>query len=192
MLRPLTEIEEGVISYLFLKILSEIFERCGRSARVHFRLEECRSSPEGLLPLPRGGVLISYRLSLGDRSGYARLILPSPFVEKALLEPLEGAEIGGRELTYYAARLSNLGFIETNLWAEIGSVSLRGTDLKNLEAGDVVLLDKTQARWHDGKLEGHLPLRLGRGECGAFRGEVVSGEGPLRLKLEGMDLEHPV
>src|SRR3989338_9938513 len=57
MLRPLTEIEEGVISYLFLKILSEIFERCGRSARVHFRLEECRSSPEGLLPLQRGGVL---------------------------------------------------------------------------------------------------------------------------------------
>lgn len=200
MVRPLTEIEEGVLSYVFLKILAEIFERCGRTARVHFRLEGYRSSSDEILSLVSGsgkegrGVMISYRLTVGDRSGYGRLILPSPFVEKAFLEPMEGgqAALSERELQYYAARLSNLGFLATNLWAEVGSATLKAGELADLEAGDVVLLQKTGARLDGERLEGYLPLRLGRGECGSFRGQVVSGEGPLRLKLQGMELEHPV
>lgn len=190
MVRPLTEIEEGVLSYIFLKILAEIFERSGRSARVHFRLEGCAASADDLAE--GDGIFITLRLTLGNRSGYARMILPSPFVRKALLDPVEGAVLSGRELEYYAARLANLGFLETDLWAEIGRATLRPKDLQGLEAGDVFVLEKTAVNFRGGRLDGRMPLRVGRGECGSFSGQVVSGEGPLRLKVEGMNLEHPV
>lgn len=190
--RPLTEIEEGVLSYIFLKILAEIFERCGRSARVHFRLEGCATSADDLAG--GDGIFMTYRLTLGERSGYARLILPSPFVHKALLDPVEGTlrPAKGRELEYYSARLANLGFLEADLWAEIGRATLKPKDLQGLERGDVIVLEKTALNFRDGKLEGQVPLRVGRGGCGSFAGQVVSGEGPLRLKVEGVHLEHPV
>lgn len=196
-IRPLTEIEEGVLSYLFLKILSHIFERCGRSARVHFRLDRfCSSSDDMealLLPTTRAAgeaVLISFRLTFGDRSGYARLILPSPFVQKVFLEPVEGAMAveETRDFQYYAARLENLGYLETTLWAEVGRSTLKIKEVEGLEPGDVVLLEKTQARVKNGRLEGYLPIRLGKGETGAFRGEIV-GKG---FKIHGMELEHPI
>lgn len=191
MMRPLTEIEEGVLSYIFLKILAEIFERCGRSARLHFRLEGIRPTPEGI---PGGSTLfLFFRISLGGRSGYARLILPTLFAQKALLEPLEGTAPGTeRDLQYYAARFMNLGFLQTELWAEIGSATLKGRELMSLEPGDVVVMEKTSARFHDGRLEGVIPLKLGLGQSGALRGEVISGEGPLCVKMEGVDLTHPL
>ena len=204
MIRPLTEIEEGVLSYLFLKILAHIFERCGRSARVHFRLEGFRSSSDEILPMVKqgeSGVLILLRITFGERAGYARLILPSPFVQRALLEPLEAAQAAGmfeRDLQYYAARLENLGFLQTTLWAEVGRTTLKAKEMKGLEAGDVVLLERTGARVKDGKLDGFLPVRVGRGDRGAFRGQIISEKigaqkrAPLRLQLHGMEMEHPV
>jgi flagellar motor switch protein FliM len=203
-LRPLTEIEEGILSYLFLKILRHLFERCGRSARVHFRLEEFCSSPDEILRKVRGGegaVLMTFRLVFGERSGYARLVLPSPFVQKGLLEPLEGmkeASSEERDFQYYAARLENFGFVETSLWAELGRTTLKAKELNSLEPGDVVLVENAEARVTNGRLEGYLAVRLGTGGHGAFRAKIMEGEkgrsrrSPLRLQLEGMELEHPV
>lgn len=194
--RCLTEIEEGVLSYLILKIFSFIFEKCGESARVHFRLEGLRSSLEDIPGGNEGDQVIQmdYRISYQRRSGYARMILPSPFVQQAFLEPLlkDGVvEETVRDREYYQARLMNFGFVKAPLWFELGRSGLKAQDIHQLEPGDVLLLEKTEAHIEKGRLSGTLPVRVGQGETGSFRGKIISGEGPVTLSLEGMDLEVP-
>ncbi|HSA58513.1 MAG TPA: FliM/FliN family flagellar motor switch protein [bacterium] len=196
MIRPLTEIEEGVLSFLFLKIFSLIFDRCGKQARVHFRMEGFRSSPEELAPFFKNqpdGIYFSFHLSLGNRAGYARLILPGPMAQKAFLEPLEGASpTGDRETEYYGARLANLGFVQTDVWTELGRTALKVADINRLEPGDVILLERTQARIQKGRLSGAVSVRVGRGERGSFRGEIVPSPDGLQVKLTAVDLEQQV
>lgn len=194
MIRPLTEIGQGVLSYLFLKILAHIFETSGRSARVHFRLEGLRSSPEEILPAvgeAERGILITLRLEMGDRSGYARLILPTSFLQNALLEESEEA-MNEEELQHYLSRMARFGFLDTRLWMEVGRSNLDRKDFQGLEPGDVVLLEETQARLSGGRLEGFLRVRLGQGEKGSIRGKIICGEDKFQLKLEGVELEHPM
>lgn len=199
MIRPLTEIEEGVLSFLFLKIFAMIFDRCGKQARVHFRMEGFRSSPEEIMPLfknQREGVYFSFHLTLGDRAGYARLLLPLPMAQKVVLDPSEGVapSDGGvdKELEYYGARLANLGYVQTELWTELGRTSLQVKEINQLEPGDVIVLERTQARVAGGKLAGSLPIRVGRGERGSFRGEIVPSADRLKVKLAAVDLEQQV
>jgi flagellar motor switch protein FliM len=199
MIRPLTEIEEAVLSFLCLKIFSLIFDRCGKQARVHFRMEGFRSSPEEIIPLFRNapeGVSLSFHLTLGDRAGYARLLLPTPMAQKTLLEPLEGVASQGlgmeREMEYYGARLANLGYLQTEVWTELGRTSLKVADINRLEPGDVIVLERTQARVQAGRLSGSLPVRIGRGERGSFRGEIVPSPDRLKVKLAAVDLEQQV
>lgn len=195
MIRPLTEIETGVLSYLFLKIFSEIFARLGKTARVHFRLEGLFHSPDEVMEKLGGGgaasvVLGSIRLHLGNRAGYARLFLPLPFVHEILLDPVENPdEASEREAQYFWARLKNLEYIPTSLWAEIGRSTLKAGSVNRLESGDVILLEQTGARSEAGRLSGSLSMRVGRGEHGAFRAEVVPDQRTVKLKIMGLDLE---
>lgn len=192
MVRSLTEIEEGVLSYLFLKIFALIFDRCGKSARVHFRMDRFCSSPEELLDVFRGVekvepvqpvVYASFHLSLGERAGYARLMLPLPLEQEVSLE---------KDLVYYGARLANLGFLPVTVWTELGRTLLKVGEINALEAGDVIVLDKTQARVEGGRLAGDLPVRFGAGEKGSIRGAIVPDLAQLKVRLDGLELEEAV
>lgn len=188
--RTLTEIEEGVLSYLFLKILSEIYERCGENARVHFRLEGFQKTSQevsSLMAPKEGVVLMTLRLTLGNHSGYARLALPSAFLEKAFLEAGAQAGSSSKEKSYFEARLQNLSFLQTELRAEIGRTMLRAGDLQGIEPGDVVLLEQTSAHLQGKSLEGRLSLRVGRGERGGFQAQILPGPEKIQLQVEGME-----
>ncbi len=194
--RSLTDIEDGVLTYLFLKIFSLIFERCGASARVHFRMEGIRSGIGDVLKLYRAadiGIFLSFRLQLGERAGFARLLLPNTMTKKVFLEPLEGGQADrSKDLDYYYDRLAKLGFVEAPLWAELGRTVLAVRDINALEVGDVIRLEKTQAHSEAGRLSGSLQLRIGRGDRGAFRGTILPRKDTLQVTLEGMEGEHPV
>jgi flagellar motor switch protein FliM len=173
-----------------------VFERSGKQARVHFRMEGFRSSPEEVAPLFKSqpdGVYFSFQLTLGNRGGYARLLLPTPMAQKAVLEAGEGAAAGeDRESEYYGARLANLGFVPADVWTELGRTTLKVADINGLEPGDVILIDRTQARIQQGRLSGSLSVRLGRGDRGSFRGEIVPSADRLQVRLTAVDLEQQV
>lgn len=197
MIRPLTEIEKGVFSYLVLKVLQVVFEQCGRSARVHFRLEGIRESPlEGEQVVARAGegaVFLTYRLFVGDRSGFLRLILPTPFVQRGFLEGGGKGRMDEDETTEILMRLAHLGYLETDLRAEVGRTVVKPRDLGRLEPGDVVLLDEASVTLagNGGGVTGRAVLRVGRGTHGSFWGKIV-GTRPLQVVLEGVGREQPV
>jgi len=187
-LRPLTEIEQGVLTYILLKVISHFYEECGGTAGVHFRLEDHRSSPTELIPSLKGArpdgakrfVILSWQASLGKGSGYFRLLLPAPFVER--LRPIHS----GDEAEYNEKRFQELGFLKTDLWAELGRTTLKNSELTSLKAGDILLLDQTEARFAEGGLSGHLTLRLGSGERSAFRARLTGLSKKLQVKMEDL------
>ena len=198
MVREPTEIEEAILTYFFLKIFSLIFDQCGRSADVHYRMEKLCTTPEQVLEFYRGvdkGLYAPFQLVFGDRAGYARLILPMPIVEKSIFEKSEKSKAAGvpetpeADLSEMTDRLGKLGFLEANLWTELGRTMLPVRDINGLEPGDVVVLEKTQAHIQDGRLVGALPIRVGSGSRGSLRGTILPDARRLKVRLDAVDLE---
>lgn len=194
MLKELTDIEEAVLSYLFLKIFALVFERCGGSPKVHYRMEKLCTTPDAVLEFYRGtdkGLYSSFQLSFGDRAGYARLILPLPLAEKSFLEGTAESASGGEavDLLEAGVRLRKLGFLQTSLWTELGRTTLQVRDINALEPGDVVVLENTQAHVQNGRLTGALPIRVGNGERGSLRGTILPDDRRLKVRLDAVDLE---
>jgi len=195
-IRPLTEIETGVLSYLFLKILEMIFQRCGASAKVHFRLENIKFSMEEVASLLKNEgelVQINFKAQLDQGAGTVRLFLPCSFTQKCFLDTLN-LENHEKDRQYQEARLVHFGYLPTSLWAELGRTTLLAREINQLESGDVVVLENTEARITGGKLEGYLSLCIGpidSGNKGSFRGRVISGE-RINLRLESANQEYAV
>ena len=192
-LRPLTEIEQGVFSYLVLKILSVLYDLCGESPRAHFRLQEFCSSPQEVTRFiaPQSRLMILYwKVQVGMLTGSVRLVFPAAFIQKNFSPPLETSIL---EASSFAKSLQALGFIRTRLWADAGRSSVRQSELAGLKEGDVVLLDQAEVSLHDGKVVGHVNLRVGTGENSSFHGKILDDEGGrFRVQLEGSHREHPV
>lgn len=184
-LRPLTEIEQGVFSYLVLKLLSRFHDRTGRSPRGHFRLYEIQSSSEGLSSLLKTdsrSLVIMVHVTVGDRTGYCRFVFPASFIRHACAEPVKDTTETGRQ--FYLDQMKRFPFIKTDLWAEVGRTTVKAKELETLCPGDVVLLEETAAAYRDGKIEGRLTLRVGQGEHLEYPCEVVDSDRKLRVKLE--------
>lgn len=183
-LRSLTEIEEGVLSYLVLKLLARFHERSDRTPGSHFRLYEIRSLSEELASLVKPGsssLVVMIGMAMGDRTGYARFILPAPFVQKAFSEPAK--EFAESDHRYYENRLESLGFIKTDLWAEVGRSTVKANELEALHPGDVMLLEETSAGFHEGKIQGRLMLRAGSGGGQGYLCEVVDSGEKLQVRI---------
>lgn len=186
-IKELTSIEEGVLQYLILKILAEIYHLYEDSTPLHFRLESLIQSKKGLNPYQKDEtptVILKYRVQVGKTIGFVVLALPHPFVETHFLsqdpttQPL-------RPQSYQEAlkKIDRMAYAKSQLWIELGMVSLTVSEKNQLEKGDVILLDETHSEWSDGKLAGNVLVRVGEGKEGGFLAQLVSSEAPLVVKI---------
>jgi flagellar motor switch protein FliM len=191
--RSLTEIEQGVFSYLLLKVLAHIYQKCGNSSRVHFRFEDFRFSNDDLVPIlgkePRLAVL-TLEARIGSQSGFCRLIFPVGFVRHAFSKPI--SELADADQMEYSRRISQMGFVRTDLTAEVGRTVVREKELKGLKRGDVVLLDESRARWDGKSLSGTLSIRVGQKESAVLEGRIVPDDRRLKVSVEHISLTHPI
>jgi flagellar motor switch protein FliM len=186
-IKTLSPIEEGVFQYLILKSMAEIHQAAGDSAPVHFRLEKIVKSQKELGEMAHAetqSVILNFRVKVGTSLGFVALILPHPLVEGAFLSrtPLDQPE-SGQEYQYGLKRFEQMGHVRTQLWAEVGSVSLTMAEKNQLEKGDVILFDQTNCQWAGSHLGGNVILRVGEGRGGGFLAQVVSSEAPVLVKI---------
>ncbi len=180
-LRGLTEIEDGVLSFLILKVLAMIFEKSGTSARFHFRLEALYGSSdelaERLQTQKSDFVSLYFRVTFGKKSGFVRIYVPGSI--------LESVEETAADREYLSARVRNYEDVSTSLWAEIGRVSLKAGDVNALESGDVILLESS-ARLRGRQVVGKIPLRVGLGQHGEIVGTLVNDADKVRIRVEAI------
>lgn len=190
--RPLTDIEEGVISFIILEALKTLAPNL-EPGLPRLRLEgTARSVDEAMVMLGDESqvVVTQFKGTLGAQAGFIRLFVPATIV--GLTNPPQGGgpERRARRSAEVARNSSRLSSVKTWLRAEIGRAEVLGRDLQGLRAGDVVLVDEITARPDRGE-GGTALLRLGRGRAGWIESEVVVELERYRAKLTRFVLGEP-
>jgi len=187
--RGLSDTEQGVLQYLILQVLANIYKMCGKNPRVHFRFDKFASGALALRDLakPKDGIaLLVYRVKVGKHAGFVRLALPDPFIEEAFLGTQATGEIRPGEKKYLLSSISRFSYVRVPLWAEVGRTKLTGPELSQLEEGDIVLLDDSGVALYDGKPSGNVMLRVGDGEIGGFEAELEVDARRAHCKIVGI------
>ncbi|MDO8461910.1 MAG: hypothetical protein Q7S98_03505 [Deltaproteobacteria bacterium] len=169
-----TELDQGVLSYLVLKIISFLYETSGKSPQAHFRFEEFaeKEALDSFCKADEVVPFISFHVTVGEVDGYARLVLPPNFVQKlAEADPI----LNQRQEQAMLERMARLDFLPTTLWLEVGQMTISPNEMANLEKGDVVLFDETQVHWTPEKTPGGTTLlRVGTGKSVGMVAPIVA------------------
>lgn len=192
-LRPLSDIEEGVLSFVLIETLKCL------APYVHpglprIRLEGMARGVEQVVAAVAGEkqvAVVQLRATVGKHAGYLRLFLPETVLALAN-PPAEGPERKLRRSLRARQHGARLKGVMTSLRAEIGSFELGSADLLRLGEKDVVsLMEPLNFRPDRGEV-GATKLRVGNGRVGyvnatvqleagryqAVVNEIVSGEQP--------------
>jgi flagellar motor switch protein FliM len=166
--RALTETEQGVLQYLLLKLLLMTHRACGADARVHFRFDKFISHPDELARMVEEDstmAVAGFRATLGRHAGFVRLMFTNPFLEQMLLSASAPGESRPAELRHALDAMKRYAYVRVPLWAEVGRTALKIEDVRQLEEGDVVLLEQGDIDLSSGGA-GKAIMRLGDGLVG--------------------------
>lgn len=182
-LRPLTDIEEGVMGYVVLEALKVLVPTL-QQAVPRPRLDGvARGVDEVSARLGDDGPMLTVHLhaTLGPHGGMVRLVVPAAVLEAA--EPLvESTQRRARLKADLEANAGRLSAVRSWLRAEIGSAEISAQDLASLRVKDVLLVDALSARPDRGE-PGTAQLRVGSGRAGRADAEVFVEDGRYRARI---------
>ena len=183
--RPLTDIEEGVASFVILEALKALVP--GMEGLPKLRLEGvARGLDEAITRLSEEGpvLVVQLRARLGTQEGMVRLFVPSGVLD--VMEPAQVAE--QRRAALHAdiqVHLGRLSSVRTWLRAEIAQAEISSGDLASLRVKDVVLVDAFSARPDRGE-EGTARLLVGLARKGCLAADVFLENGQYRARITGL------
>lgn len=183
--RPLTESEQGVLQYLILEILSQIYTVMGREARVHFRFEKFIFEAQDILKYAgsRENIcLMTINVSIQNQSGFLHLAFPYPFLE-GILQTHSSSAGGAGEKKYFEKQLVRWDFFKVPVWAEAGNSLISPLEMKDLDVGDIVLFDETPLELKGKKIGGGANVHFGEAETYVSASVIDVPRGRLRLRL---------
>lgn len=190
-LRPLTDIEEGVMTFVVLETLKALAPSLD-SSLPKLRLETIAPSlDEAIAVVSEEETLAVVQLKavFGGHTGYVRLFIPESVL--AVAEPGPDAEVRRQrrqaDAEAHAGRLAN---VKIWLRAEIGQVEISSGDLAQLRERDVVLVDNLTAR-PDKSEGGTARLKLGLARTGFVDAEIALEDERYVAKVTGITLGEP-
>jgi type III secretion system YscQ/HrcQ family protein len=184
--RPLTEIEEGVLSFVILKVLGFTHEGWQTGKEMGLSLDRFAArvaDVQQTIDSESGYYLLGLSLSAGKRVGYVRILLPNSLITQRFAAPQAQARGTGRELEHMRALFSSLGEREVIGRVEAATLDLGPEDIEALETGDIVILENHQLSLTPEGVTGMAFVRLGRGQNGGLRGQIVNDSERSRLAI---------
>ena len=182
-LRPLTDIEEGVMSYVVLEALTVLVPAL-QQAVPRPRLDGvARSVDEVSARLGDDGPMLAVHLhaTLGPHGGMVRLVVPAAVLDAS--EPgVESAQRRARLKVDLETNAGRLSAVRSWLRAEIGSAEISAQDLASLRVKDVLLVDALSARPDRGE-PGTAQLRVGLGRAGRAEADVFVEGGRYQARI---------
>jgi type III secretion system YscQ/HrcQ family protein len=189
-LRPLTDIEEGVMSFVVLESIKALAPALEASF-PRMRLEAvARGVDEVAARLGDDElvVVVQMNASVGPYAGIVRVVMP-PAVLNATEEGRGGAEKRTRLRADTRMNRKLLSTVRTWLRAEIGQAEIASADLEYIRVKDVVLLDALSARPDRGE-PGTATLRVGLGSS-RVEAEVFVEDGQYKARIKDFLLGEP-
>ena len=190
-LRPLTDIEEGVMTYVIIETLKALSPSLDPSL-PKLRIEGVVRGFEeiqGLIPETENLAVVQLKAVFGGHSGYVRLVIPEEVLATANPPP-DAAVRRARRASDAEAHLTRLSNVKTWVRAEIGNVEISATELSQLRERDVVLVDTLSARPDQGQ-GGTAKLKVGYGRAGHMEAEIIAEGGRYQAKVTAIKLGGP-
>lgn len=190
-LRPLTDIEEGVMTYVIIETLKALSPNVDPSL-PKLRIEGVVSGFDairGLIPEHEHLTVVQLKAVFGGQSGYVRLVLPEDVLSTAN-PPADANVRRARRSADADAHLSRLRNVKTTVRAEIGRVEIGAADLAQLRERDVVLVDALSCRPDQGE-GGTAKLRVGLGRTGHLDADIILEDGRFQAKVTGVTIGAP-
>jgi len=190
-LRPLTDIEEGVLGFVLLEALKALAPGLEQGQPKPRMEGVTRGVEEATARLIEDGpvLVVQLRTRLGAQEGMIRLFLPAGVLEA--MEPAQAAEQRRALLrSDVQAHLGRLSSARAWLRAEIGYAEISSQDLSGLRVKDVVLVDSLLTRPDRGE-NGTARLRLGLGRMGCLNAEVFLENDLYQARITELVLGEP-
>ncbi|MFL5350587.1 MAG: type III secretion system cytoplasmic ring protein SctQ [Hyalangium sp.] len=190
-LRPLTDIEEGVMSFVVLEALKSLAPSLEPTV-PRLRLEAvARTVDEVASKLGEDELVlvVQANVTVGSNTGMVRLIVPAS-VMGAADESRGSAERRARLVSDAKINRRLLSTVRTWLRAEIGQAEIASADLAYIRVKDVVLMDALTARPDRGEA-GTATLRVGLGSS-RVAAEVFVEDGQYKARIKDFVIGDPV
>ncbi len=187
-MRPLTDIEEGVMGYVLIETLKALAPSLDPSL-PRLRLEGiCRGFDEAMQLLGDESHLAVVQLKavFGTHSGYVRLFIPASVLATANPPP-DSAIRKERRASQAMANIKRLSTVKNWLRAEIGQMAISSSDLSQLRERDVILIEELTARPDKGE-GGTARLRVGIGRAGYLDAEILLEDNRFKAKVTGFTM----
>lgn len=187
-LKPLSDIEEGVLSYLVLEGLKTMAPNM-EPGLPRLRLEGVAKNLDEAIaqfadePL---ALVVQFKAMIGSNFGFIRLFVPGTLIGMTN-PPADGPERRARRRTQTKQNISRLRGVKTWLRAEIAAAEISSADLASVQARDVVLLDEVTARPDKGE-GGTARLKVGAGRIGRMGAEILVEGGRYKAKVTSIEL----
>jgi flagellar motor switch protein FliM len=179
--RPLTEIEQGVFSYLLLKALALFQEAAVSPEQVAVRLEDMRSDIRAAAEIVRHEelwVCASWKVNFDLDVGYVRALFPAGLARKVLSQPPPtDAAVIQRVHDRIRQRMNRLAGVTVEAPVEAGRIELTQAEIRDLDQGDIILLEGTAIHLEGGEPAGQAVMSVGLARRAIVRGIVRSQEG---------------
>jgi type III secretion system YscQ/HrcQ family protein len=183
-IRPLSEVEKGVLELLVVRLLDAAQKRWGERAEMTFHLErlvEARDPRIREQAATGQAIVASVGIEFDTRRDSVRLALPdsalaalSPRLETVV--PRAGEAIGEVFLRLRDA----IGSASVEVRAVVGQSKLTPAELAGLTVGDIIVPTEFTLKAGESGLAGQVDLLLGAGRGEArMRGEVVGWDGNM-------------
>jgi flagellar motor switch protein FliN len=201
--RPLSEIEDGVFSYVLLKVLQLLQEDGAAERQVQLKLEGVHGTLASLsdrFPVDGRYVCLSFKLFFDVKVGFARLYLPESFVHETFPDaPPADGPAQQRWLKRLQDRMDLVSLLKAPLVVEVGRIGLQMADVEALDVEDIILVEETEVRIEGftqggrdddgveaspGRLTGRVQSRVGDGHRGIITGTVVVGDATGRYEVQ--------
>lgn len=191
---PLNEVSKAALEFMALKALQALNSREGSPTLfgpqqlsyqgLHTEPTSLEIEKEDLRGLKLRFFLVFLNKSGEVFKGYVHLHLPHPWLTGVLLreDMISGLNIKADESKREAA-WSRVSHVNLDLVSEVGQVNLQSSDWQQLEAGDVVLFDETQAKLGPHGLSGKAVLKVGEGSRQGFLVELIDAQEKLTVKV---------
>jgi type III secretion system YscQ/HrcQ family protein len=194
-LRALTDIEEGVLSFLLLKVLSFFHGGLKGGRELALSLDRFASKVDEIqscIEAETDFVVVGVRLAAGKCVGYVRILLPGCLVSERFGQPVPQSGASPAEREYMARRIDAIGDTPVLGHVELAALpDLSADDVANLEVGDIVVLENHQVRKTAEGLEGLVLIKLGAGKNGGLRCRLLAGEQQRVEVVEIVKQEQP-
>lgn len=198
--RPLTEIEQGVLSFIVLKVLAQLHEGWSTGRELALTLDRFAATltdVQDLIDTEAGYHMVGVTVGLGRKVGYVRTLIPSGLITQTFNAALQQSGGSGSEYETMRRIFQSVGERKVTGRVEIAQLDLGPDVLHGLEVGDIVLLENHQVALTQDGIEGMAFVKVGLAKNGGLRckfkysndhsrlevAEIVVQEQPLEMDM---------